>query len=263
MQTASRSKDRTRRVSKAGRAGRGGQKSKDAKRKDPDPKALNPRHSDAKRRALSVAGGRGWRARERLRKAKKAAEKAAPKVRATTNPFANLGKTTRRYVAHAIEYANRAVADVERKEFNVWMRFAARRFLDDLERAKDPATSFYFDEKLAARACHFIELLPHVEGLWSTPTIVLVEAQIFFVVNLFGFRRRGDGSSAIHDGAIRDRAEEREVDSRGRDNARRNVRGRRTGRPVLRGRDDRRSSEGRLADRETNGRADGGAPRSL
>ena len=33
--------------------------------------------------------------------------------------------------------------------------------------------------------------MPHVEGVWDTKTIVLVDAQIFFLVNLFGFRRKG------------------------------------------------------------------------
>jgi len=31
--------------------------------------------------------------------------------------------------------------------------------------------------------------LPHVEGTWATPTIVLHPAHVFFVVNIFGFRK--------------------------------------------------------------------------
>ncbi len=38
-------------------------------------------------------------------------------------------------------------------------------------------------------ACRFIEKLPHVEGTWDTPNIVLIPEHVFFVVNLFGFRR--------------------------------------------------------------------------
>lgn len=41
--------------------------------------------------------------------------------------------------------------------------------------------------------CQFIELLPHVEGQWATPTIRLAPAQVFFVCNLFGFRNH-DGT---------------------------------------------------------------------
>lgn len=36
--------------------------------------------------------------------------------------------------------------------------------------------------------------MPHVEGEWNGPLIKLEPAQIFFVVQLFGFRRRADGA---------------------------------------------------------------------
>lgn len=41
--------------------------------------------------------------------------------------------------------------------------------------------------------CSFIEKLPHVEGKWTTPTIVLHPAHVFVLVNLFGFRN-ADGT---------------------------------------------------------------------
>lgn len=105
----------------------------------------------------------------------------------------------RNYVKIAGDYARRAVADVERKEFGRWMRLAAQRFLDDLERAKTPDAPFYFDEWHACSPCDFIEKLPHVEGSWKNPdgsdqtTILLHESDVFFVVNLFGFRQQ-DGA---------------------------------------------------------------------
>lgn len=53
-----------------------------------------------------------------------------------------------------------------------------------------------FEEWCANDACEFIEKLPHVEGEWETPTIVLHPSHVFFVVNLFGFRKRNpDGTS--------------------------------------------------------------------
>ena len=51
-----------------------------------------------------------------------------------------------------------------------------------------PGAPFTFDEGKAADACGFIEELPHVEGKWETPTIVLHPSHVFFVVNVFGFR---------------------------------------------------------------------------
>jgi phage terminase large subunit-like protein len=109
------------------------------------------------------------------------------------NPFKNLDKNLPDYVKHAVAYANKAVADVDRKHHNKWIRLAAKRFLNDLERAKQKGSPFKFDPHQANRACKFMELCPHVEGKWDKPTIVLVPAQSFFVVNVFGFRNLRGG----------------------------------------------------------------------
>src|SRR5690554_6331460 len=96
----------------------------------------------------------------------------------------------RDYVQIAIDYAKAAVADKRRKKHGRWIRAAAQRFLDDLKRAKRKDCPFFFDEWDANDACDFIEKLPHVEGKWETPTIVMHPSHIFFVVQLFGFRKR-------------------------------------------------------------------------
>lgn len=98
----------------------------------------------------------------------------------------------RDYVGIAEDYARRAVADDKRLEFGRWMRLAAVRYLRDLERARD-GKDFVFDDWSANDVCNFIEKLPHIEGSWGTPTIVLHESDIFFLVNLFGFRQQ-DGT---------------------------------------------------------------------
>ena len=75
-----------------------------------------------------------------------------------------------------------------------WVRLAARRFLRDLKRAQAKRRPpFLWSPEQANAACRFIEMLPHVEGKWETPTIRLEPAQVFFIVNLFGFRNP-DGS---------------------------------------------------------------------
>lgn len=99
----------------------------------------------------------------------------------------------REYVAEAIEYARNARKDRKGRKHGKLIRQAARRFLDDLKRAKRRNCSFRFDEWLANDPCDFIEKLPHVEGVWDSPTIVLHPAQVFFVVQLFGFRVRTTG----------------------------------------------------------------------
>ncbi|MFC7518703.1 terminase large subunit [Herbaspirillum sp. GCM10030257] len=94
----------------------------------------------------------------------------------------------RNYVQIAIDYANDAVNDKQGKRFGKWVRLAAKRFLNDLKRAKKKGNSFIFDEWHAVDACDFIEKLPHVEGEWDTPTVIMHPSHVFFVVNLFGFR---------------------------------------------------------------------------
>lgn len=69
------------------------------------------------------------------------------------------------------------------------MRLAARRFLADLKRTGKKGVPFEFSPWHAEDPCQFLELMPHVEGTWDTPTIVLHPAHVFATVNLFGFRR--------------------------------------------------------------------------
>ena len=97
------------------------------------------------------------------------------------------------YLKIATAYAKEAEADTKRKKFGKWIRLAASRFLNDLKRAEDERCNFLFDEWHACDACDFIEKLPHVEGKWDSDTIVLHPAQVFFIVQLFGFRNRKTG----------------------------------------------------------------------
>lgn len=106
------------------------------------------------------------------------------------------------FVAIAIEYAQGAIADKKRTKHGLLIQQAAKRFLDDLKRAKSKNPPFIFDEWHANDICNFIELLPHVEGKWTTPTIVMHPSHVFFCVQLFGFRKTEgtfiDGYGAFH-----------------------------------------------------------------
>jgi len=93
------------------------------------------------------------------------------------------------YVQIAVGYAKDASARRPKGTYGKWVILAAKRFLKDLKRAKarlDPP--FLFDRWHACDPCDFIEKLPHVEGSWSTPNITLHPSDVFFLVNLFGFR---------------------------------------------------------------------------
>jgi phage terminase large subunit-like protein len=91
-------------------------------------------------------------------------------------------------VAVAIAYAETAIEDKKRRTHGKWIRLAAKRFISDLKHARARRPRFYFSPEWANAMCGFIEGLPHVEGVWATPNIVLHPSQVFFIVQLFGFR---------------------------------------------------------------------------
>lgn len=73
-----------------------------------------------------------------------------------------------------------------------WIRLACKRHLDDLKRADG---LFRFDEAKAARACRFIELMPHTKGKWAAKgeTLKLQPWQCFMVACIFGWVRATTG----------------------------------------------------------------------
>lgn len=107
-------------------------------------------------------------------------------------------------IAHA--YAVAAAADVAQRQHCKWVRLAAQRHLDDLERAQSPDWGFHFDPWHANDVCDFIEKLPHVKGNWCKcpnardgdhlPRCGLIDlepAQIFTLAMVFGWRRNDNG----------------------------------------------------------------------
>jgi phage terminase large subunit-like protein len=99
----------------------------------------------------------------------------------------------RDFVAVADAFARRAVADVRGESNCRWIRLAASRYLRMRKTAAEKGGSYRFSRQIVQQVCEFIELLPHVEGKWDSPTIVLHESHVFFLVNLFGFRVRASG----------------------------------------------------------------------
>lgn len=76
-------------------------------------------------------------------------------------------------------------------------RLACERFFRDLARQGTEAFPYVLDERLGARACQFIELLPHIKGEWAKPVysdgklsylkIKLEAWQVFVEFQLFGW----------------------------------------------------------------------------
>ncbi|MEO0033541.1 MAG: hypothetical protein RIS94_3299, partial [Pseudomonadota bacterium] len=98
----------------------------------------------------------------------------------------------RDYAAIALEYARAAVADKGQKDHCRLVRLAAKRQLDDLKKSRRKDYPFRFSAWYANDVCDFIEKLPHVEGVWSCPTIVLEPFQVFVLTTVFGWRRKDD-----------------------------------------------------------------------
>jgi phage terminase large subunit-like protein len=82
----------------------------------------------------------------------------------------------RDYVAIGLAYARDVVGG--KVVAGKLAKLACKRHLKDLERKGDD-WPFVFHVKHASDICGFIELLPHVEGKWSTYTIRLEPVQIF------------------------------------------------------------------------------------
>lgn len=71
---------------------------------------------------------------------------------------------------------------------------ACQRFLNDLIRFSEPGSPYYFDEKKASVALRFPQLLVHTTGKFDGKPFLLCDWQQFIVANLWGWRRRDDGT---------------------------------------------------------------------
>jgi phage terminase large subunit-like protein len=116
----------------------------------------------------------------------------AAQARQTRSPETDTGHAER-YCSIGLAYAKKAAADRHQKQHCKWVRLAAQRHLDDLARSKRKDWPFYFDPWHGNDVCDFLEKLPHVEGNWDTPTILLEPAQIFELSTIFGWRRKDTG----------------------------------------------------------------------
>lgn len=74
-----------------------------------------------------------------------------------------------------------------------WVRLACERHLRDLAREKEKDYPYKFDPLKAARACRFVELMPHIKGQWARPVLgqrnrIRMEPwQVFKTCAIFGW----------------------------------------------------------------------------
>lgn len=99
--------------------------------------------------------------------------------------------TKKQHAAIAHQYARDVIG--KSVPAGAWVRKAAQRHLDDLERERnEPAYPFTFDAESGALVCRFIEKLPHIKGKWASEhlRLNLEPWQCFLVVVLFGWLRK-------------------------------------------------------------------------
>jgi phage terminase large subunit-like protein len=105
------------------------------------------------------------------------------------------------YFDRALAYARRVVGGGE--VAGQYERLACSRFLRDLDRQDTDAFPYVFDLAAGARACQFLELLPHIKGEWAKPIYVdghltyaklrLEDWQVFIELQLFAWKHRATG----------------------------------------------------------------------
>jgi hypothetical protein len=99
------------------------------------------------------------------------------------------------YLERLTAYAQRVVDGIE--VAGLYERLACKRFFKDLARQGTAEFPYVIDDRLGARECYFLELLPHIKGEWAKPVYVdgafkyaklqLEDWQIFIEYQLFAW----------------------------------------------------------------------------
>jgi phage terminase large subunit-like protein len=100
------------------------------------------------------------------------------------------------YLQRARAYAERVVSGEE--VAGKFERLACQRFIDDFDvRQGTESFPYRFDESTGARACRFVDLMPHIKGEWAKPVYIdghlqyaklnMEDWQVFNTINLFGW----------------------------------------------------------------------------
>lgn len=73
-------------------------------------------------------------------------------------------------------------------------RWAARRFMKDLEDCQKEDSLFYFDEEALEDFYYFSREFKHVEGVLAGQNIELVDFQLFMAANILCFKKKSNGA---------------------------------------------------------------------
>lgn len=105
------------------------------------------------------------------------------------------------YFERVVDYAQRVAQG--REIAGRLEQLKCQRFLRDMQRAGTDAFPYVLDRAAGARACRFIELMPHIKGEWAKVVYIdgkpqytklkLEDWQAFEEFNLFGWKHRDTG----------------------------------------------------------------------
>ena len=97
------------------------------------------------------------------------------------------------YAERAAKYAREVVAG--KVLACKWVKLACERHLSDLKASKAKDYPYRFDAERANKVCRFLELLPHIKGIWAArrEKIRLEDWQCFIECVPFGWVRKSDG----------------------------------------------------------------------
>ena len=108
---------------------------------------------------------------------------------------------TAAYFERVLDYAQRVAHG--REIAGRFEQLKCQRFLRDMQRAGTDAFPYVLDRAAGARACRFVELMPHIKGEWAKVVYIdgkpqytklkLEDWQAFEEFNLFGWKHRDTG----------------------------------------------------------------------
>jgi len=97
------------------------------------------------------------------------------------------------HVKKATDYARQIVSG--KIDACKWVKFACQRQLNDLKKWKSKKEKYHFNPEKAEKICNFLELLPHIKGIWAKKKlkIKLEPWQCFIWTTVFGWEKQ-DGN---------------------------------------------------------------------
>lgn len=102
-----------------------------------------------------------------------------------------------------IQYAQDCLADKQVSKYEDYIsckkhKWAIKRFLNDIERAKDGQCLFYWNESEAQKIVDWFAYLKHSKGILAGKPIHLTKWQKFVVCQLYGWRMKADDKKRFH-----------------------------------------------------------------